>query len=48
MRTFTGYIPPAIRNTHHHDHTPHVEWSVLYTGVYNTWVHDVSCMLNYL
>ena len=36
-------------NAHHHDLTlPPVEWSVLYTGVYNTWVHDVSCMLNYL
>ena len=22
--------------------SPRVEWSVLYTGVYNTWVHDVS------
>ena len=52
MRTFTEYIPSAIRNTHHDDYPlPPVERSVLDTGVYNTQVHttgnvtfDVSCI----
>ena len=41
-RTVTGYIPSAIRNTHH-DHSLHpLEWSVLYTGVYNAQVHTMG------
>ena len=43
IRTFTGDIPSAMRNTHRHEHTlPPVEWSALYTGVCHTWVHDIS------
>ena len=42
LRALTGYIPSVIRNTHQHDHPPPVEWSVLYTGAYNTQVHTMG------
>ena len=47
ITTLTGYIPSALRNTHHHDHAlPSVEWSVLYTAAYNAQVHPSNVNTN--